>query len=273
MYDRAFSELLDRLVGENYLKDTKSLRQEFLNQFDRWIHESKLNQITGLQTFPYRDFIVGVTHYLDDLHITHGSRLVIMEKEYSYHRRMKPEMSQRRLETLASGDVLVFAAPFSWYGDLHPQTQEILDRCLELKIPVHIDAAWFGCTRGFDFNFAHPAIESVAFSLSKGLGMGSHRAGVRYAKVRHAGPVTIVNDFDMCVAGVMWYGLQVMKEFGSDYVQNRYGEAYSEVCKKLDLRPTKSIHLAFGKNENGDFVPVGIRPFLRFIVDDVDEFR
>ncbi|MFS4459350.1 hypothetical protein [Bdellovibrio sp. HCB2-146] len=272
LYDRAFSQLLETLATENYFRDPESLRQEFIQEFDRWIHGSRLNQLSGLKAFPHRDFIVGVTHTLDDLHITYGSKIVILEKEYAYHRRMKPAIPQRRLETLEPGDVLVMSAPFAWYGDLHPEMNEILDRCLALSIPVHIDAAWYGCLKDFILHCDHPAIQTVSFSLSKGLGLGAHRAGVRYARERHAGPVTIINDFNMGIASVMWYGLHFMRQFGSDYIQTRYGSAYSYICEKLDLRETKAIHLAFQKDGDEES-PVGIRPFLRYLVDDVDEFK
>ncbi|MNT71014.1 hypothetical protein D3C72_2094570 [compost metagenome] len=64
-----------------------------------------------------------------------------------------------------------------------------------------------------------------------------------------------------------------MQEFGSDYIQDRYGEAYNEVCSKLGLRPTKAIHVAFKEIDNGEWQPVGVRPFLRYLVDEVDEFK
>lgn len=273
IHDRAFNRLLTRLHNEDFSLDSTALRVEFLRQFDKWVHSSRLNCIRGLEAFPDRDVILGVTHALDDLHITFGSRLVVMEKEYAYHRRMKADLVQRRPETLQSGDVLVLAAPFAWYGDLHPQTELILSRCLELAIPVHVDAAWYGCLRGFEFDYSHPAIQSVSFSLSKGLGLGAHRAGVRYARQRHAGPVSIMNDFNMHVSSVLWIGGKFMNEFGADYVQNRYGEAYLHVCEKLRLRPTKAIHTAFHQSASGDWLPVGIRPFLRYLVDDMDEFK
>lgn len=273
MYDRAFSGLLESLSKERYFRDPQRLREDFLIEFDKWIHASQLNKVSGLESFPDRDFIIGVTHSLDDLHIAFGNNLVIMEREYAYHRRMRPDIVERSLETLRAGDVLVFGVPSSWYGDLHPQTQEILDRCEELSIPVHIDSAWYGCLRNFNFDYSHPAIQTVSFSLSKGLGLGSHRTGVRYSRKRHVGPVTIINDFNMCIVSVMWYGIHFIREFGSDYIQNRYGEAYDHVCEQLRLRPTKAIHTAFMEKEDGQWGPVGIRPFLRYLIDEVDELR
>lgn len=169
---------------------------------------------------------------------------------------------------MQTGDVLVFEAPFAHYGDLHPHTSEILNRCQELTIPVHIDASWYGCLRDFKFDYSHPAIQSISFSLSKGLGLGSHRTGIRYSKKRWAGSVSISNDFNMNIVSSMWIGMRFMEKFTIDYAQEKYGEAYKLVCEKLNLTPTKALHIAFKDN-----APVGIRPFLRTLVDDVNELK
>ena len=72
----------------------------------------------------------------------------------------------------------------------------ILDICTKNKVPIHIDSAWFGSCRNIDFDYSHPMIESVAFSLSKGLGLGQNRTGIQYTKKREPGPITITNDFN-----------------------------------------------------------------------------
>lgn len=272
LFDRAFGKLLREPISSEKILSPE-LKREFFDEFDRWLHGSRLNQISGLGQFPHRDFIQGVTHSLDDLHIVFGSRLVCLEKEYAYHRRVRADFPHRRLETLQAGDVLVLAIPFAWYGDLHPQNQMVLDRCLELGIPVHVDAAWFSCMRNFQFDYGHPAIKSASFSLSKGLGLGQNRAGVRYSRERHAGPVSVVNDFQMDVALSIACGIKFMRHFGSDYIQDRYGAAYDLVCERLNLRPTKAMHMAFGEVDGGEWWPLGIRPFLRFLVDDHNEFN
>lgn len=272
LFDRAFGLALNENM-QNGIGHRNGLKEFFFQTFDSWLLGSKLNKISGLSAFTHRDFIAGVTHSLDDLHICYGQSLVAMENEYAYHRRLKPDFSLKKLKDLKTGDVLVFGAPFSYYGDLHPQTIEILNKCLNLNIPVHIDAAWFGCMRDFNFNFDHPAIATVSFSLSKGLGLGSNRVGVRYSRLRHNGPVSIVNDYSMEINSVMSCGIHFMEKFGSDYLQNRYAEAYKIVCEKLQLKPTKAIHVAFGEDEiSGNWIPMGIRPFLRYLVDNLNEF-
>lgn len=269
IYDRAFHRLLTELMSRgSHLDDPSVFREEYLSLMDAWINSSRLNSISGLNTFLDRDIIIGVTHALDDLLITHRDAVVIWDKSYAYYKRIRPEIKVRTLDTLSRGDVLVFEAPFAQFGDLHPETTEILNRCHELSIPVHIDAAWYGCLRDFKFDYSHPAIESVSFSLSKGLGLGSHRTGIRYSKKRWPGPVTVVNDFNMNVLSSMWIGLKFIEKFPIDYVQDRYAEAYKHICDQLNLKPSKAIHMAFKDN-----APVGIRPFLRTLVDDVNELK
>lgn len=269
IYDRAFHRLLEDLISSGgKLSDPGIMKDQYLFAMDSWINSSKINSIKGLETFSDKDVIIGVTHALDDLHITHHQSVVILDKTYAYYKRIRPDITVRTVETLQKGDVLVFEAPFAHYGDLHPNTSEILNRCLELHIPVHIDAAWYGCVRDFKFDYSHPAIQSVSFSLSKGLGLGSHRTGIRYSKNRWPGPVTISNDFNMNIISSMWIGMKFMEKFPIDYAQEKYGEAYKLVCEKLNLRPTKAIHIAFKDNH-----PVGVRPFLRTLVDDVNELK
>ena len=272
MYDKAFNRLIKDLSGDlGHLENIETLRIHFLKEIDLWLNSSEINKIIGLDKFPHHDVIIGVTHALDDLHITHYDSLVILEKEYAYYKRMRPDIKIRNLSNLASGDVLVMAIPFAHFGDLHPDTNQILNRCSELNIPVHVDAAWYGCMRDFNFDYSHPAIQSVSFSLSKGLGLGSHRAGIRYSRERWPGPVTIINDFNMGLVSPLWYGINFMREFPVDFLQKKYGEAYEIVCEKLNLRKTKAIHVAMKENEAGEFHPVGVRAFLRTLADNLNE--
>ncbi len=271
MYDRKFGELLKAGISGDLLRD-ENLKKDFLQTFHLWLSNSKLNKLNGLNAFPHRDFISGVTHALDDLIISFGESLVCLENEYPYFKRMRNSFPLKTVSQLESGDVLVLGMPFCWFGDVHPQTNEILAICLEKKIPVHIDSAWIGCTRDIYFNYDHPAIQTISFSLSKGLGLGSHRAGVRYARNRHPGPITITNDFAMEIQSSMAVGLKFMREFGSDFLQEKYASEYEFVCKNLNLRPTKSIHTAFAEKEPGVWLPAGIRPFLRYWGDQKNEF-
>lgn len=267
MYDREIHAFLSTLSKEHF-SDRENLRERFIETFDRWLTGSQWNEISGVETFPHRDFCVGVTHFLDDIHQMNGDRVVVVEGDYRYHWRLRPNISVRTPSSLSQGDVLILAAPFPSLGDLHPDTKHFLDRALELSVPVYIDSAWYGCTRGFNFDYNHPAVRSVGFSLSKGLGLGANRIGVRYSRERENGPITIMNDHNMCINVLMWYGIQFIDRFGSDYMWNKYGELYEEVITGLGLTPTRAIHLAKESDEHGNLHAVGLRSVLRELGDD-----
>lgn len=267
MYDREIHAFHSTLACEHF-SDNEALKTEYLQAFDGWLHGSKLNNVKGLEAFSHRDFCVGVTHFLDDLHQMNGDQIVVVEGDYRYHWRLRPEILVRTPETLAKGDVLILSAPFPSLGEIHPQSTEFLDRAHELEIPVHIDSAWYGCTRGFEFDYDHSAIKSIGFSLSKGLGLGANRIGVRYSKERVRGPITILNDFNMHIHVLMWYGIKFIEQFGSDYMWNKYGQLYEEVCAGLKLNPTMAIHLAREQDSHGNFHTVGLRSVLRELGDD-----
>lgn len=261
MYSSEIHRYLNSLIAEPYC-DWEDLSVKFLETFNHWILSTQLNEVKGLDLFPYRDFCLGVTHSLDDLHIRYNQNLVALKKEYKYHWRIRPNMLQKEVDELSYGDVLVLSLPFAFNGSVHPEMKNILNVCKKKKIPLHIDSAWFGTSTGLVFDYSHPCIESVTFSLSKGLGLGQHRAGVRYSKKREAGPVTVINDYNYYVRSVMWIGLKFMHEFSPDYFQNLYKEAYEKVCKNLCLKKSPIIFLAYEENEN---CPVGIRPLVRWV--------
>ena len=48
-------------------------------------------------------------------------------------------------------------------------------------MPVVLDCAWYGTCYDLDFDVNHPAITEVSFSLSKGIGLGNMRTGVRFS--------------------------------------------------------------------------------------------
>lgn len=268
MYDREIHGFLSTLAKEHF-SDQADLRERFIAAFDLWLNGSRLNALGGISAFPHRDFCVGVTHFLDDLHQMNGERIVVVQGDYRYHWRLRPQIVMRTPESLAPGDVLILAMPFPSLGDVHPRMQEFLDRALQLKVPVHVDSAWYGCTRGIHFDYDHPAIRSIGFSLSKGLGLGANRIGVRYSRERTNGPITILNDHSMWINVLLWYGIKAIEEFGSDYLWNKYGARYDEAVKELKLVPTKAIHLARELDAHGNLHPVGLRTVLRVLKGDL----
>lgn len=266
LYDREFHDFGQSLVtSTNDLFNSQDTGMLFKNEFDKWVTSSTLCKYNGLEAFKHRDVIQGVTSFIDDIYQTYLGNVYSLDRDYLYHKRLYGDKyTLSDIDSIPENSHLIFSLPFPSLGDVHPDTSNILDICQKKNVQVHIDGAWVGSARDIDFNFDHPAISSIGFSLSKGLGLGYSRIGVRYARERHAGPVTIMNDFTMIPRPLCWWGIEFMKRFGHDHLQNKYYKYYKKLCLDYGLIETKCIHLAH-INDTGYNRPVGIRRALEYL--------
>jgi hypothetical protein len=126
-----------------------------------------------------------------------------------------------------------------------------------------VDGAWLTCCRGIDFDLLHPSISSVGISLSKGLGLGWNRIGLRWTRQTKPDSVTIMNDFRMNNRALVKIGLHFIRNFPTDYLWTTHGDRYYKVCGDFGLTPTNSIYLAL---RNGE--PVGVSPLIRYLENE-----
>ena len=255
MYSSNINKFYDNFYQHNPVH-TPDLDQQFKDTFVKWLGNHKYSSFTGLGAFKHKDIINGCTQFIDDLYQRCGT-LQTFENDYKYHWRLNNNIVYATMNTLDPNKELLISMPFPFYGDVHPDMIEILDTAHEKNIPVHIDGAWISCIRDIEFDFDHPAIQTVGISLSKG-GMGGNRIGLRFARKRPKGAVTIMNDFNMNSQALVSMGIKFMEELGPEYFWTQYKDHYEKVCEDFDLQPTKAIHLA-----SKDGRPVGVRPLLR----------
>jgi hypothetical protein len=261
MYDSSINQFYDEFYRENPVH-IKNLEDKFKSSFQKWLDDHELNSLRGYDNFKRLDISHGCTQYIDDIYQRLGrDNVMIFKNDYKYHWRLNNQIRYTDIDTLDPNKELLIAMPFPYYGDVHPKMSEILDRCNQLKIPVHIDAAWVSCCRDIDFDFDHPSIETFCISLSKG-GIGGNRIGLRFSRSVPEGALTIMNDFNMNSQSLMSMGIKFMETFGPEYFWKKYQNEYDKVCSDFDLIPTNAIHLA--KTKEG--APVGIRPLLRCLL-------
>lgn len=258
MYSSHINKFYDSFYRHNPVH-TPDLDEQFKSKFLNWMSDHKLSVFTGLEEFTRIDIINGCSQFIDDLYQRCGE-LQIFENDYKYHWRLNPDIKYTTIDSIDPNKELLIAMPFPFFGDVHPDMSEILDKCYELNVPVHIDGAWISCIRDIEFDFSHPAIETVGISLSKG-GLGGNRIGIRLARSTPKGAITIMNDFNMNSQSLVSMGIQFIDTFGPEYFWQTYNDEYYTVISDFDLAPTKAVHLA--KTKDGR--PVGIRPLLRFI--------
>jgi hypothetical protein len=240
---------------------SQDLFTEFKNRFQQDLERSELNTITGLDHARRIDICLGCTQYIDSLYMRYGPLGVqVLEREYTYHKRINPGIEYRTVETLTPHKPLIISQPF-FYGKTHAEMNEILDRCLMFNIPVHIDGAWITATKSISVDFRHMAIHSFAVSMSKGYGLsGWNRIGVRWTKEYAEDAITTMNDFAQIPAQTVAVGLKFLSAVSPDYLWKRHGPNYDKICKDFNLTPTDSIHLAM----DGDN-PVGVEALLRYL--------
>ena len=259
--DNTIEDIIKELLPHKwgyYFED--SLYSQFKSELQDWITSSTLNTVTGLDSFTRTDVIQGCTQFIDNLYMQGPVQTI--KGDYRYHSRLNPDIAFSVPGYLRPNVPLIIAMPFPSTGSVHTQMKEILDEAGNKGIDVHVDGAWFTCCRGINFDVSHSAIKSVGISLSKGLGLGWNRIGVRWTRQTTPDSVTIQNDFRMVMRGPVIIGLHFLRQLPPDYLWNKYGTIYQKICRDFELTPTQSIYLAL---RNGE--PVGLSPLIRHVAN------
>lgn len=258
MSDNRIEALIADVMSGKLSRDiTDKVYEDFKVECEHWLVSSKLNTLTGLESFTRKDIIIGCTQFIDNLYMQ--GPVQVIRNDYRYHERLGLAYV-KDVGSLIPDIPLIIAMPFPSIGAPHQDMEEILHECKIKNIEVHIDGAWISCCRDINFDFSNEVIRSVGISLSKGLGLGWNRIGLRWTKNSKADAVSIMNDFNMNNRALAMIGLHFIRNLESDYLWNTHARHYNKVCQDFNLTPTKSIYLAL-KNE----LPVGISPLLRFL--------
>lgn len=258
--DKRIEQTIQDVLSGKLDKDiTDKVYTNFKFEATRWIFNSKINNLHGLDDYNRVDIINGCTQFIDNIYMQ--GPVQVLENDYRYHQRLGIAILTSP-GNLKPNIPLIIAMPFPQIGAPHSNMEEILNEAHQKGIEVHVDGAWVTCCRDVEFNFDHPAVKSVGISLSKGLGLGWNRIGLRWTRQTNPDSVTIMNDFRMNNRALAMIGLHFVRNFPTDYLWNTYGDAYYKVCKDFNLTPTKAIYLALRKGQ-----PVGVSPLIRYVTE------
>jgi hypothetical protein len=262
--DRYLESLFEDVVtGFKGKKPDHSIKihDEFKTKFKDFVFSSKLNNIIGIDLFHYEDLISGCTQYIDNLYMQ-GS-LQVISGDYKYHERLNRAVV-KKVGDLIPEIPLLISMPFPQYADIHRDMNSILDECKLKNIPIHIDGAWITCCKDITFDLQHASIKSLGISLSKGLGMGWNRIGLRFSKNKISDSISIMNDFHMQNRMLSIVANYVLDNVESDYLWSKYQYANEKICKDFNLIQTKSIHIAINDQQQ----PVGLSPLIRYLKNE-----
>jgi hypothetical protein len=247
----------DVMTGKMDSDITDTVYTNFKKETTDWLFNSKLNRLDGFDVFDRVDIINGCTQFIDNLYMQ--GPVQVLRGDYRYHERLGLAYV-KDVGSLIPDVPLIMAMPFPSNGNIHPAMEEILDEAKNKRIDVHVDGAWYTCCRGINFDLSHPSIKSVAISLSKGLGLGWNRIGLRWTRQTKPDSVTIMNDFNMNLRATAMIGLHFIRNLPPDYLWNKHGDNYYKICKDFNLTPTNSVYLALQ-----DGIPVGVSSLIRYL--------
>lgn len=262
LIDNNLERLALNVLSGHASKDiTNKVYDDFKIKFQKHLFNSKLNALSGFEGFNRIDIINGCTQFIDNIYMSDNPPQTI-KGDYRYHERLQRCIYFTEPGKLVKGLPLIIAMPFPRIGAKHEHMQEILDEAYEKNIEVHIDGAWISCCRDIVFDCNHPAIKSIAISLSKGLGLGWNRIGLRWSNVG-ADSITIMNDFNMNNRALAIIANYFLDNVESDYLWNHHSDNYYKICRDFNLTPTNCIFLAKNGNQ-----PVGLSPLLRYLENE-----
>ncbi len=252
--DELVHEVTRQIVGTQWLEDDDVVPM-FLTRYKNWINSTKLNKVSGLDAFPSVNFAQGTTESFDKFYLrNHARRFRCYRGEYLYHELSWKANGNRWAyiddEPLAQGDAVVCSFPFADTGG-QKHTREFLDRCAELEIPVLFDCAFFGICAGHDFDFGHPAVTDVCFSLSKPFPVYGMRIGIRFSKdtvdgINIYGNTHYVNKFGAAV------GSRLFEHQHPDDIFNAYRDQQLAWCKEYELTPSQCVTFGLDYNHKYD---------------------
>ena len=233
--------------------------EEYTNVWREWINYSKNKSLLGLDKFSFADYTQGTSQTFDQFILRHSKdrEIIVLNGDFQYHACLGKHVEFKyvdyphHLEGILRGPglhALLISAPFSDFGVIHPDFENIMQICAVHDIPVCLDLAYWGIAKNVHINLnKFPAIKEVTCSLSKPFyTLENHRVGVRFTKDYVDDGVSMLNEVKMANNYSMALGIEYMKNFSPDYNWEKFKSAYEDVCHENDLVWTDTVIFGLG---------------------------
>ncbi len=261
IYDPEFQKHLANAPWKEWLSKPGyfEVKEEYLEKIHAWIHSTKLNEVKGLERFKHRDMIQGTTQAFDEAYYRYSKRrLRMLRGEYAYHRRIVKNFAFLDDENgnyipLEENDWVITSYPFCGNGSIPPHFDVLQDDCLKKNVPLLLDCAWFGTCEGIIIDVYHPAITEVCFSLTKGIGLGNIRSGIRYSNYEDNLPIRQQNNYNHLPLGAAQVGIWQMEKFGPDFIPDKYLVMQNHICQVHSLIRTNCMMIAMLDEHHADY--------------------
>lgn len=254
--NHVINEFINYTIGNDFLKYTKTptIVDDFLSNYVSWLKSSELNKLTGFDKFKNICYANGTTEVFDKWYIRHqGRRLRIFRGEYMYHyatyRNLDLPLKWLEDAPLDKNDHVIISLPFADSGNIRGETVSVLNSALVLGVPVLIDAAYLGLTHKLEFDFSHPAIDTVAVSLSKTFPVANLRIGMRLMREDFDDGLDIYHKTNYQNRWGAALGNRLITSYGIDYNPTCYEHWQRFKCLEMKLQQSKTILFGLGGDE------------------------
>tara|TARA_X000001382_G_scaffold130459_1_gene125385 strand:- start:276 stop:1061 length:786 start_codon:yes stop_codon:yes gene_type:complete len=250
MASKKFSPCIDQKISslkQRFFEESQTVptREEFIEQATEWFLSTRLNKLTGLESFAHKDIIIGCTQFIENICLKQKWNIQILPEEYAYYTVMGKQPT--KAGELQENVPLLISAP-NWKHGQRSNWQDILEECVQKNIDVHVDCAWLTVAKDIEINFDHPCIKSIGMSISKYIGSWN-RIGIRWSKQKTLDSVTMFNTQMKYNDALVSCGSFIMKNLDRDYGWNTYGKKYEQICTQHNYQSTNYFYLAKKDNE------------------------
>ena len=252
---KIYNFIKDSISGESLYSD---LREDYCNSYSSWIQSTKVNNLEGLDSFKSIQYSYGTTESFDTFNLNNiKKRMRCFKGDFIYHTlswKRNFDWLYMEDDDIRENDAVIVSVPFSDFGDIHPQTNDVLDRCDELGVPVFIDCAYMIVARNIDFNFNRECIQNVGFSMSKGFyGSELMQLGLRYSKEYIDDTLEIKNSASSRNPIGMSVGLKIINNYEVDHTIDIYRHKQKQICNELNIVPSKCVTFGMADKNHPDF--------------------
>lgn len=242
------------VVAEDCLFN-QQIHTMFVEEYRKWILTSKLNTVIGLDQFPIAAYSNGTTEAFDKFYLkNYTRRFRCFKGEYMYHqaswRNYFPNWEFIETDPIAKNDAVVISLPFSDLGGEHPMMKTVLDQCMKLGVPVLVDCAYFGICRDITFDFTHPAITDLTFSLSKFLPVAHLRIGIRFTRYDDDDSLLVSHKTRYINRLGCAVGLEIFKNYTPDSIYTKFSTQQTNLCSKLSVTPSNCVIFGIDYSNN-----------------------
>lgn len=237
--------------NKNTVRYITSTYEQFISLFEESLIKHQYININGLDLFKQKDVITGCQHFIDQLIMTYGlDNLQVLKGGYNYYQRLNPKIKYVTVDTIEPSGPLILEHPFPSAGDSHIDYKKIIEKANKIGTDVYLDCAWLPMAWDVDIDLTEPCIKGLCVSLSKPFGLHWSRIGVRWLKKETSDTISIENKFRMVSYPNIMIGLFYLDRFPMDYLITKYRQAYFDLCKTYNLKPSKTLLNAYSEKHN-----------------------